>query len=140
MGRPNPSRAAANGSYWSGTISVSTSVIPSGSTTAPALGEPRPGGPSGIQTYTPASSGSSDIAVRAYAAPTPRGPAVAGRARTLLSKPDRTYISRRDSGAERGHFAAALGAAHPHTDRHAPRGRAQGVTRWRAQPPGPTAR
>jgi hypothetical protein len=43
-GSPSSSRAAANGPYWSGVISVSMTVTPSASTTAPALGRPRPGG------------------------------------------------------------------------------------------------
>src|SRR5690606_20679367 len=83
--RPRSSRAAANGSYCDGVISVSTTVAPSGSTTTPALGRPRRGG-CWSQAMTPASRSSSaterrlTVADRVHSATADRREHVAVRA------------------------------------------------------------
>ena len=74
--------AAANGSVWDGTISVSTSVNPSASTTTPALGTPAFATPvDSSQPYTPgANSWSAPVMARPY-----RGPREAHSCRSQLT-------------------------------------------------------
>src|SRR5690606_33345127 len=57
-GDPRPSTAAPKGSHWAGTIKVSTTVVPSASTTAPALVAPWRGAVAS-QAYTPGARGAS---------------------------------------------------------------------------------
>ena len=67
-GRPSFATAAANGSHWEGTISVSTTVSPSSSTITPALATPaRPSGATHANTPGASSSRVGPAIARGYA-------------------------------------------------------------------------